>query len=303
MPETASDMVKGQRRLNPLQERFIRSGCEGFSDQECIELLLSLVLPTHECKRLAKKCATQFKNLRGLLAATPEELQQIGLTPHCICSIKLLHELPIEILKQKIIDKPVYKTGKEIFDFLYHSMRDLRIEVFKVLYLNNQNQIIDAVDIFKGTVNASSVYPREIMKAAIRHDAVSLIFVHNHPSGDPEPSKYDKEVTRDLVFTGNIMQIRVLDHIIIGNDRYYSFAGEGLIGEYETDFLSLRLTGTSEAKRNRYRAKALPFELYWQDLVANRKVSHHLIHYPEKLFENGDIDLGKDSLTELASSP
>jgi DNA repair protein RadC len=91
------------------------------------------------------------------------------------------------------------------------------------------------------------------MKAAIKHDAVSLIFVHNHPSGDPEPSKYDKEVTRDLVFAGNIMRIRVLDHIIIGNDRYYSFASQGLIEEYETDFLSLRTTGTAEAKRRRYR--------------------------------------------------
>jgi DNA repair protein RadC len=100
------------------------------------------------------------------------------------------------------------------------------------------------------------------MKAAIKHDAVSLIFVHNHPSGDPEPSKYDKEVTRDLVFAGNIMQMRVLDHIIIGSNRYYSFAGEGLIEEYETDFLNLKATGTSEAKRRLYRAKLSTPELY-----------------------------------------
>ena len=133
----------------------------------------------------------------------------------------------------------------------------------KVIYLNSQNQIIDIADLFEGTVNASSIYPREIVKAAIKHDAVSLIFVHNHPSGDPEPSKYDKEVTRDLVFTGSIMQIRVLDHIIIGNNRYFSFAGEGLIEEYETDFLSLKLTGTSEAKRNRYRARLASSGLDW----------------------------------------
>ena len=137
-------------------------------------------------------------------------------------------------------------------------MRDLKKEVFKVIYLNSQNQIIDTADLFEGTVNSSSISPREVMESAIKHNAASLIFVHNHPSGNPEPSPNDKQVTRDLVYAGSIMQIKVLDHIIIGNNKYYSFAAEGLIEEYELDFINLRTTGTSEAKRSRYRAK-LPF--------------------------------------------
>jgi DNA repair protein RadC len=248
------DASAGHRKR--LRERFLRSGLSGFHDYEIIELLLTLGSPRRDCKPQAKEVVRRFKTLRGALSASPEELQEIdGIGPHSTFGIKLVREIAAEFLRQRIIDKPVYKTGREIFDYLYHSMRDLKNELFKVIYLNGQNQIIDIVDLFEGTVNASSIYPREIMKDGIKHDAVSLIFVHNHPSGDPQPSKYDKEVTRELVFAGNIMHIRVLDHIIIGNDRYYSFAAEGLIEEYETDFLNLKTTGTAEAKRRRYKAR------------------------------------------------
>lgn len=251
---TKKEISPGHRKR--LRERFLKSGLSGFHDYEIIELLLTLGSPRRDCKPQAKEVIKKFKTLRGALAASPGELEEIeGIGPHSIFGIKLVREIAAEFLRQKTIDKPVYKTGREIFDYLYHSMRDLKTELFKVIYLNSQNQIIEVSDLFEGTVNASSIYPREIIKAAIKHNAVSLIFVHNHPSGDPEPSKYDKEVTRDLVFAGNVMRIRVLDHIIIGNDRYYSFAAQGLIEEYETDFLSLRTTGTAEAKRRRYKAE------------------------------------------------
>jgi DNA repair protein RadC len=248
------DASPGHRKR--LREKFLRSGLSGFHDYEIIELLLTLGSPRRDCKPQAKEVIKKFKTLREALSASPEELQQIkGIGPHSAFGIKLVREVAAEFLRQKVIDKPVYKTGREIFDYLYHSMRHLKMELFKVIYLNSQNQIIDIADLFEGTVNSSSIYPREVMKDAIKHDAVSLIFVHNHPSGDPEPSKYDKEITRDLVFAGNIMRIRVLDHIIIGNDRYYSFASQGLIEEYETDFLNLRTSGTAESKRRRYEAR------------------------------------------------
>jgi DNA repair protein RadC len=246
-----------------LREKFLKSGLAGFHDYEIIELLLTLGSPRKDCKQQAKEVVKRFKTLRATLSASPEELQEIdGIGPHSAFGIKLVQEVAAEFLKLRIIDKPVYKSGKEIFDYLYHSMRDLKKELFKVIYLNSQNQIIDIADLFEGTVNSSSISPREVMENAIKHNAVSLIFVHNHPSGDTEPSKYDKDVTRDLVFAGNIMQIRVLDHIIIGNDRYYSFANEGLIEEYEMDFLNLKLKGVSEAKRRLYRAKLSTPKLY-----------------------------------------
>jgi DNA repair protein RadC len=239
-----------------LREKFLRSGLKGFHDYEIIELLLTLGAPRKDCKQPAKEVIKKFKTLRGALSASPEELQQIeGIGPHSAFGIKLVREVAREFLKQRIVDKPVYKSAEEIFDYLYHSMRDLKKEVFKVIYLNTQNQIIDTADLFEGTVDSSSISPRQVMENAIRQNASSLIFVHNHPSGDPEPSRHDKEVTRGLVFAGNIMQIRVLDHIIIGGNQYFSFAAEGLVEEYEMDFLNLRTAGTSEAKRSRYRAK------------------------------------------------
>ena len=239
-----------------LREKFIKSGLKGFHDYEIIELLLSLGTPRKDCKQQAKEAIERFKTLRGVLEAAPKELQQIdGIGSHSAFGIKLVQEVAREFLKEKIIDKPIYKSAQEIFDYLYHSMRDLKKEVFKVIYLNSQNQIIETADLFEGTINSSSISPREVVESAIKNNAASLIFVHNHPAGNPQPSKSDKEVTRDLVYAGSIMRIRVLDHIIIGNNRYFSFAGEGLIEEYELDFLNLKIKGVSEAKKRLYRAK------------------------------------------------
>jgi len=248
------DTSPGHRKR--LREKFIKSGIAGFYDYEIIELLLTLGAPRKDCKQQAKEAIRKFKTLRGVLEAPAEELQQIdGIGPHSAFGIKLVQEVAREFLKEKIIEQPVYKSSQEIFDYLYHSMRDLKKEVFKVIYLNSQNQIIDTADLFEGTINSSSISPREVIEGAIKHNAVSLIFVHNHPSGNPEPSLSDKELTRDLVYAGSIMRIRVLDHIIIGNNRYFSFAGEGLIEEYELNFLNLKMRGVSEAKRRLYRAK------------------------------------------------
>ncbi len=120
-------------------------------------------------------------------------------------------------------------------------MRDLKKEAFKVLFLNSQNQLIEIADLFQGTVDSSSVYPREVIERALKHNAASLIFVHNHPSGNPSPSKNDKELTRDLVYASSTLGIKVLDHLIIGDNEHFSFAGEGLIEKYEDSFLNLKI--------------------------------------------------------------
>ena len=250
----SDDTSLGHRKR--LREKFLKSGIKGFHDYEIIELLLSLGTPRKDCKPQAKEALKRFKTLRGVLEAPPEELQQIdGIGPHSAFGIKLVQEVAREFLKEKIIAKPIYKSTQEIFDYLCHSMRDLKKEVFKVIYLNSQNQIMETADLFEGTINSSAISPREVIESALKNSAASLIFAHNHPSGNPEPSQSDKELTRDLVYAGGIMRIKVLDHIIIGNDRYFSFAGEGLIERCELDFLGLKMRGVSEAKRRIYQAK------------------------------------------------
>lgn len=257
--------VKPEGHRKRLREKFIKSGLTGFHDYEIIELLLSLGTPRRDCKQQAKEAIKKFKTLRGVLEASPEELQQIdGIGSHSAFGIKLMREVAREFLKEKIIDTPIYKSAQEVFDYLYHSMRDYRKEVFKAIFLNSRNQIMEIADLFDGTVNSSAVSPREVMENAIKNGAVSLIFAHNHPAGDPEPSKSDQELTRELVYAGGIMRIKVLDHIIIGDNRYFSFAAEGLIEQYELDFLNLKLRGVSEPKRRLYRVKSSPPGPPWQ---------------------------------------
>ena len=147
----------------------------------------------------------------------------------------------IECMKQKVADKPVYHSSQAVFDYLCYSMRGLKNEVFKVIHLNRRSQIIQIVDLFEGTVDNISVYHREIVEGAIKCRAASMIYAHNHPSGDPIPSRSDKRLTRDLVFIGSILQIRILDHIIVGDNSHFSFADEGLIQRYEDSFLTLRI--------------------------------------------------------------
>jgi len=259
---SSGDTVQGHRKR--LREKFIKSGLKGFHDYEIIELLLSLGTPRRDCKAQAREAIKKFKTLRGVLEAPPEELQKIsGIGAHSAFGIKLIQEVAREFLKEKIIEEPIYRSAQEVFEYLYHSMRDLKKEVFKVIYLNSQNQIIETEDLFEGTVNSSVVSPREVIEGAIKNYAALLIFAHNHPSGNPAPSRSDKELTRDLVYAGGVMQIKVLDHIIIGNNRYFSFASEGLIEQYELDFLNLKMRGASEAKRRLHRAKLSPQELDW----------------------------------------
>ncbi len=245
---TPADTPQGHRRR--LRERFLKAGLDGFHDYEIVELLLSLGTPRKDCKPAAKAAIKRFGTLRGVLEAPAEDLQQIdGIGAHNSFGIKLVQEVAREFLRARAVEKPFLKSSQAVFDYLYHAMRGLRKETFKVIYLDSQDKILDTVDIATGTVNSSPVSPREVVESALKHNAVALIFVHNHPSGNPAPSASDKSLTRELIYAGIVMQLKVLDHIIIGDNRYYSFAGEGLIEEYHTDYLNLKLRGTAEARR------------------------------------------------------
>ena len=232
-----SPKYKGEGHRKRLRDKFLSSGLRGFHNYEIIELLLTLGTPRKDCKEQAKEAIKKFKSLRGVLEADIEELQEIkGIGSHNVFGIKLIKEVAKESLKEKLSEKPLVTSSKDLFDYLYLSMRGLKMELFKVIFLNTKNRILEIEDLFKGTLNSSSVYPREIIQRSITLNAASLIFIHNHPSGDPQPSEKDREITRELVSAGNIMKIKILDHIIIGDNHYFSFADEGLVEEYNTNF-------------------------------------------------------------------
>ncbi len=221
-----------------LREKFLKGGLSGFLDAEIIELLLTLGTPRRDCKAPAREALKEFKTFQAVLEASPRELQRIGgIGPHNVFGLKLVQEVSRRFLRERMMSRPVCHSSREVFDYLYHALRELRKEQFKVIFLDTKNQIIEEKTLFEGTVDSSAVYPREVIRDALDCEASSLIFVHNHPSGDPEPSLCDREITRDLVFAAAVMQIKVLDHIVIGNNRYYSFADRGLIEEYNRSFV------------------------------------------------------------------
>lgn len=213
-----------------LREKFLKSGLTGLHDYEIVELLLTLGTPRKDCKQPAKEALKKFGFLREVLEASSEELKEIkGIGPANIFGIKLAREITQEFLKNKVIKKEFCKSSKDVFNYLYSAMSGLKKEVFKVIFLNGKNRILAIEDLFEGTLDKSAIYPREIMKKAINNNAMALIFVHNHPSGDPTPSQSDKEITKELISAGKIMDIKVFDHIIIGDNNYYSFADEEII--------------------------------------------------------------------------
>lgn len=229
-------LYQGHRKR--LREKFLRGGLNGFLDYEIIELLLTLGTPRRDCKEQAKEALKQFKTLSGVLEASGHELQRIkGIGPHNIFGLKFVHEVSRRFLRERMMRKAYCRSSREVFDYLFHALRDLKKETFKVLFLDAKNQILEEKTLFEGTIDSSAVYPREIIKDALRYEATSLIFVHNHPSGDPEPSACDKDITRELVFAARLMQLKVLDHLIIGNNCYFSFSDQGLIDDYECEFL------------------------------------------------------------------
>jgi DNA repair protein RadC len=224
-----------------LRDKYNRSGLAALADYEVVELLLTLGQPRKDCKQAAKDAIARFKNLKGVLEASPEELQTIrGIGPVNSMGIKLVRELSGEYLKQKALNRPVLGSERAAIDYLYQSMSGMKKEVFRVLFLNSQNELIDAEDISEGTVNASPVFAREVMAAALRQNATGLIFAHNHPSGNTTPSHDDKAVTRELVLVSEAMNLKILDHLIIGDNSHYSFAGQGLIARYEAEAEALK---------------------------------------------------------------
>ncbi|MCK4328714.1 DNA repair protein RadC [candidate division WOR-3 bacterium] len=222
------DTREGHRKR--LRDKFIMSGLLGLHDYEIVELLLTLGTPRKDCKQEAKILIKKFKTLRGVIEGEPDELRRVcGIGPKNIFGIRLIKEVTERYLKDKILKNDVYKNPQDVFDYLYVSMRGIKKEVFKILFLDIKNRLLDIDNLFNGTVDSSAVYPREIVKTALKKNASSVILVHNHPSGDPTPSPEDKTITQDVVNALNPVDIRVLDHIIIGDNKYFSFASEKLL--------------------------------------------------------------------------
>lgn len=228
---------RGVGHRERLRTRFLEGGLARFSDEEVIEFLLTLGTPRGDLKLPAREAVKHFGTLSAVLSAPLDALTAIrGIGPRNALYLKFVHEVAGRYLKDRVQGKSFFTSSREVFDYLFHAMRDLKREIFKVLFLNRKNELIAMEDLFLGTLSASAVYPREIMARALDHKAAGLVFAHNHPSGDPTPSQEDRRLTRDLVWGARLLTLQVLDHLVIGNNRYFSFADEGLIRDYTQDY-------------------------------------------------------------------
>ena len=228
---------KGEGHRQRLRERFLNAGLDGFQDYEVIELLLTLGTPRKDCKEMAKTVLARFKTLQGVMEASISELCEVdGIGPKNSFGLKLIKAVSDRYLEKKLINKKAVSNSKELFDYLYHNIRDKVREHFKIIFLDSKNRVISTETHSKGTLTASSVYPREVVDSALKHKAAALIFAHNHPSGDPKPSPEDFAITKQLVFSGKVMGITVHEHIIIGDNCYFSFADQGHIARMGREF-------------------------------------------------------------------
>jgi len=213
-----------------LRARFLQGGLEGFLDYEIVELLLTLGTPRKDCKQIAKEAIKKFKGLQGALDASLEELQQIkGIGADNAFGIKLFQAVVEQYAKEKIPKKIPLNSPQAVANYLREKIGKEKKEHFVILCLDARNNLIKVSKVSVGSLNASVVHPRELFKEAIQVSAASIILAHNHPSGDPEPSEDDLEITKRIIEAGKIMGIDILDHIIITKNKIFSFKDKKLI--------------------------------------------------------------------------
>ncbi|PHD72659.1 hypothetical protein COF64_20565 [Bacillus sp. AFS043905] len=212
------------------RERFLQDGPQSLSNQELLALLLRTGSREESVLQLSGRLINSFKGLRLLKEASVEELTVIkGIGEAKAIQILASIELGRRINNLNDQDRYVIRSPEDGANYCMEEMRFLSQEHFVCLYLNTKNQVLQKTTIFIGSLNASIVHPREVFKEAFKRSAASIICLHNHPSGDPSPSREDIEVTKRLVECGKIIGIEVLDHIIIGEHKYVSLKEKGYL--------------------------------------------------------------------------
>ncbi len=218
------------------REKLLAKGPETLTDAELLAIFLRVGVRGKTAIDLAEDLISSFGSLRALYAAPVEELEEIlGLGTAKIAQFKAVIEMSRRYLAEGFQDRPYVESAEDILKLLYQEMRDLDQEVFKIILLNGQNYVLKISNAAIGTLSTAKIYPREVVKLALRHSAAALVFVHNHPSGIAKPSEDDKQITRDLVHACSLMGMNVHDHIIIGDNSKFSFADAGLIEQYEAE--------------------------------------------------------------------
>lgn len=219
------------------RERLLHLGPSEVTDAELLAILLRGGPRGQSAVELGRTLLAHTKTLRGLDQASPQALAEVrGIGLAKAAQLKAALELGKRVVAEPRAPRPRISSSKEVFELVRPRLGTLQKEVCQVLLLNSNNEVLAVETLSEGSVTESAIYPREAVALANRHNAAALVLVHNHPSGNPQPSPGDRQITEELVFAGRIMRIALLDHVIVGDADYYSFADHGLIDRYQRAF-------------------------------------------------------------------
>ena len=213
-----------------LRQRLLTGGAEALADYEILEYLLFAAIKQGDTKPVAKALLARFGSLAGVLNAEPGALQEVkgvGLTS--AAALKSVALAARRMARSEVVQKPVLGSWQALLDYLTIDMAHLTIERVRVLYLNTQNRLILDHHVGDGSVDEAAIHPREVIKRGLDIGATALILVHNHPSGNPEPSRADIQITNRIAEAGRLLGITVHDHVIVGRDGHVSLRAKGLI--------------------------------------------------------------------------
>ncbi len=220
------DWPEGERP----RERLLAQGPMALTDAELIAVVLRTGSAGHSAIELGRAALDRFGGLNALLAAEPRDVMQLpGLGAAKFAQLQAVFELARRALQEDVKRDTLLGSPAKVRDYLRLSVGRLPHEVFVALYLDAQNRLVKSDELFRGTLTQTSVYPREIVKQALRHNAAAVIFAHNHPSGVAEPSRADELLTASLKQALALVDVRVLDHLVVAGNSVVSFAERGLI--------------------------------------------------------------------------
>lgn len=213
-----------------LKEKFLNSDPSSISDYELLELLLFQAMPRRDVKPLAKELLQKFGNFNQLINAEKSKIFTVNEAKEpAYLQFRLLKELLNRIFQNEVKEKNVISSWNALLDYLKFNMGCLKIEQFRVLFLNKKNALIADEIVSTGTIDQTHVYPREIVKKSLFHEAGAIILVHNHPSGNTNPSKSDIDLTNQIINACTMINVTVHDHVIIAGGKYYSFKSNMLL--------------------------------------------------------------------------
>ena len=229
LAEASDDAPHYHGHRERLRQRLIAGGADNLPDYELVEVILFASNPRGDVKPLAKDLLERFGGFAELLSADSEALADAGLGLAGIAALKSVREAALRLMRSELHQRPVVGSWDKLIDYCTAHIAHGRVEEFHILFLDRKNALIKHEQQQRGTIDHTPVYPREVVKRALELQASALILVHNHPSGDPTPSKADIAVTKDIVKAAQPLGVTVHDHLIIGRGRHTSLRDLGLI--------------------------------------------------------------------------